>query len=81
MEDTIYIAFLNLIGFDILIYTPTGYRTIGKYLKQRIFEEHQIGEYMFDLRVEQARLRNAKNAKENNRSTGVFGRLFGKGRN
>ena len=81
LEDSIYIAFLNLIGFDILIYTPTGYRTVGKFLKQGIFEEHQIGEYMFDLRVEQAHLRNAKNAKENNRSTGVFGRLFGKGRN
>ena len=69
LEDCIYIAFLNLIGFDILIYVPTGYRTI-KYLKKGIFEEHQIGEYLFDLTVPQLKSNNM----------GMFSKLWGKGR-
>lgn len=51
LEDSILIAFLNLIGFDIVFFVPTGYQCVEKYFAKNIMEEHQLGEYMYDLRV------------------------------
>ncbi|MBD5137253.1 MAG: hypothetical protein HDT39_15090 [Lachnospiraceae bacterium] len=51
LEDTILIAFLNLLGFDIVFFVPTGYQSIEKYFNKRVMEEHQIGEYVYDLNV------------------------------
>ena len=51
LEDTILTAFLNLIGFDILFFVPTGYRSIEKFFNTQLMEEHQIGEYKYDLFV------------------------------
>lgn len=51
LEDTILTAFLNLVGFDVLYFVPTGYQSIERYFNERAFEEHQIGEYMYDLQV------------------------------
>lgn len=50
-EDAVIAAFLNLIGFDILVCVPTGYRSLEQYYNSGIIEEHQIGEYMYDLPV------------------------------
>ena len=49
LEDTIQIVFLNMIGFDIVFFVPTGYRCIETYLAKNILEEHQIGGYIYDL--------------------------------
>ena len=51
LEDSILVAFLNLIGFDIVFFVPTGYQSVEKYFNKRLVEEHQIGEYMYDLNV------------------------------
>lgn len=51
LEDSIVVAFLNLIGFDIVFYVPTGYQNIEKYFNVRPFEEHQIGDYVYDLQI------------------------------
>lgn len=51
LEDAILLAFLNLAGFDVLVLVPTGYQSIEKYFTQKILEEHQIGEYVYDLTV------------------------------
>ena len=51
LEDSILIAFLNLIGFDILAFVPTGYQNIEKYFNKPLMEEHQIGEYIYDMQV------------------------------
>ncbi len=51
LEDTILAAFLNRIGFDILFFVPTGYQSVEKYFHKRGMEEHQIGDYMYDLKV------------------------------
>ncbi len=50
LEDTIYVTFLNLIGFDVVFFVPTGYNIEGHFNK-RLMEEHQIGDYMYDLQV------------------------------
>ena len=51
LEDSIMMAFLNLIGFDIVFFVPTGYQSIEKYYNEKTMEEHQIGEYVYDLNV------------------------------
>lgn len=51
IEDSILIAYLNLIGFDIAIFVPTGYQSIERFFEKPLFVEHQIGEYMYDLKV------------------------------
>ena len=51
LEDSILTVFLNLMGFDILFFVPTGYRSIEKYFQNSPMEEHQIGEYLYDLQV------------------------------
>ena len=51
IEDSMMIAFLNLIGFDILFFVPTGYQNVEKYFTKDIMEEHQIGEYKYDLQI------------------------------
>lgn len=50
-EDVIYLSFLNLAGFDVLLFVPTGYQCFEKHLNRNMLEEHQIGEYHYDLRV------------------------------
>ncbi len=51
LEDSILTAFLNLVGFDVLFFVPTGYQNIEKHFNKRLMEEHQIGEYVYDLQV------------------------------
>ncbi len=51
LEDSIMAAFLNRIGFDILFFVPTGYQVVEKYFQVRMVEEHQIGEFIYDLAV------------------------------
>ena len=51
LEDSILTAFLNLVGFDVVFFVPTGYQSIEKYFNKRLMEEHQVGEYMYDLQI------------------------------
>ena len=51
LEDSILTAFLNLAGFDVVFFVPTGYQSIEKHFNRIIMEEHQIGEYLYDLQV------------------------------
>lgn len=44
-------AFLNLAGFDIVFFVPTGYQCVERYFNSIGMEEHQIGEYVYDLRI------------------------------
>ena len=49
LEDGILFAFLNLLGFDILFFVPTGYQCIERYFAAPFANEQQIGEYLYDL--------------------------------
>ena len=51
LEDAILLAFLNLVGFDILLFVPTGYQIAKRYFNKEVMEEHQIGDYMYDLEI------------------------------
>ena len=51
LEDSILVAFLNLVGFDILFFVPTGYQSIEKNFQKPFANEHQLGPYRYDLQV------------------------------
>ncbi len=51
IEDAILAAFLNLLGFDVVFFVPTGYQCVEQYYKKPILSEHQCGEYRYDLRL------------------------------
>lgn len=51
LEDAILLTFLNLAGFDVLLFVPTGYQAIENHLNGNFPVEHQAGEYLYDLRV------------------------------
>ena len=51
LEDAILTTFLNLAGFDIALFVPTGYQTVERFLNDNYPVEHQAGEYMYDLTV------------------------------
>ena len=51
LEDTILTTFLNLLGFDIVFFVPTGYQTVERYFNRKVMVEHEIGEYMYDLNI------------------------------
>ncbi len=49
LEDYITIAFLNLVGLDIAIFSPTGYNNIENGIKDSLFDTHNLEEVKFDL--------------------------------
>lgn len=51
IDDAIIIEFLKEVGFDILLFVPTGYRSLESYFSKNIFVEYQIGEFMYDLKI------------------------------
>ncbi len=51
LEDSILAAFLNRVGFDVVFFVPTGYQNVEKHFNRKVMEEHQIGEYVYDLHV------------------------------
>lgn len=77
LEDAIYLLFLNLVGFDIAVFTPTGYRNIDKYISRNAFEEYEIGEYFFQLEVPE-RTKLERMAKSITTENGLFNRIFGR---
>lgn len=52
LDETIFLHYLFLLGFDIVVFVPTGYNTIEKFITKKMFTEHQIGEYMYNLQLD-----------------------------
>ena len=51
IEDAVLTAFLNLIGFDITFFIPTGYKNVENHFNKALLEEHRIGEFIYDLKA------------------------------
>jgi len=49
LEESILLAYLNLVGFDIIFFIPTGYQCIERYFQHPFANEQQLGEYIYDL--------------------------------
>lgn len=64
LEDTIQSAFLSAVGFDVLYFVPTGYNSVEKYFKSGAPQEHQNGEYFYDLTTPALKDKAVKKAKQ-----------------
>lgn len=62
-EDSIVLAFLNLIGFDILVLTPTGYNNIEDKIFNKYYDTHKLEEVRFDLELPDFNFLNTNKAK------------------
>lgn len=71
-EDSILLAFLHKIGFDVLLFVPTGYASIERYYSKALFVEHQIGEFKYDLQIQD--FETVKKRRE-----GLAGKIFRRG--
>ncbi len=78
LEDTIFLTFLSLAGFDIAIFVPTGYQTVERYFNSGayIFDEHEEGEYVYDLKAPDFRSVRDKEDKD----TPWYKKIFKRGR-
>lgn len=75
LEDSIIVAFLNLLGFDILFFVPTGYQCVEKHFTKKLMEEHQIGGYQYDLAIPDLTIPPINKA-----GISLLGKLFGRGK-
>jgi hypothetical protein len=76
LEDCIHFAFLNLSGFDVVIFAPPGYRDLEHYVRPECFETYQAGEYAFNLVVPNLRERKKPGEPET-----LLDKLFGRRKN
>lgn len=70
-EDSIIIAFLNSIGFDIAIFTPTNYNTIEQKLKEAIYDKFQLPSIQYELEIPSGI------HSDINKGKSIFSRIFG----
>ena len=72
LEECIQIVLCNLIGFDVLIYTPSGYKNLETYVKNDAFEEHIMNQFVYKTEVPKFKI------PSEDKNGGFFGKLFGK---
>ena len=48
-NDAILLAYFNLMGLDVIIFTPTNYKTIEQQIKPSLFDVHQLPFVKYDL--------------------------------
>lgn len=73
LEECIQLVLCNLIGFDILIYTPTGYKNLETFVSSDAFEEHTLNDFQYNVEVPKFKI------PSETKNGGFFGRLFRKG--
>lgn len=73
LEECIQLVLCNLIGFDILIYTPTGYKNLETFVSSDAFEEHTLNDFQYNVEVPKFKI------PSETKNSGFFGRLFRKG--
>lgn len=76
------ILLFSALGFDIIIYTPTGYRDLETFVKDEAFETHQLKTFEYNARIPRFKIPEKSSFTPPDKSNeGFFSRLFKKGRN
>lgn len=82
IEDTfskiecIQLVLYSLLGFDILVCTPTGYRDIETFVSETAFETHTMNEFEYNVHIPKLKIPDSIPEPKD----GLFGRLFKKGK-
>ncbi|MDR0987668.1 MAG: YceG family protein [Ruminococcus sp.] len=71
-SECIQLVLCNLLGFDIIVYTPTGYRNLETFVDDSAFESYIQGEYKYKISIPRFKIPN----KIPEPKTGLFGKLF-----
>lgn len=71
VEECVQIVLCDLIGFDVLIYTPTGYKNLETYVSNDAFEEHIMDQFVYNTEVPKFKI------PSEGKSGGFFSKLFG----
>ncbi len=70
--ECILLVLFNMIGFDIVIFTPTGYKNLETFIRPEAYESFTLGEFKYDFSAP-----NLKIPKEiPQEKTSLFGRIF-----
>lgn len=72
LSECIQTVLCSLIGFDVLIYTPTGYKNLETFVSGDAFEEHIMNQFLYDAEVPKFKIPSEE------KNGGLFGKLFGK---
>lgn len=51
LEDTMFVQYLSMLGFDVVLFIPTGYNVIDGYFRKKQYTDYQLGEYLYNLRL------------------------------
>lgn len=54
--ECILLVLLNAIGFDIIVFTPTGYKNLESFISSEAFQEFNHGEYKYDFTPQKLKL-------------------------
>lgn len=82
IEDTfskiecIQLVLCSLLGFDIAIFTPTGYKNIETFVNDSAFETYTMNEFKYNVHIPKFKIPDEIPEPKND---GFFGRLFKKG--
>lgn len=72
LGECIKAVLCSIIGFDVIIFTPTGYKNIEAFVKNDAFEEHIMNEFVYNVEIPKLKIP----AEE--KSSGLFSRIFKK---
>ena len=72
------IRFFNKLGFDILIFVPTCYNSVEKYLNYTEYDKYDIGRPMYDVDVTGIEIRenNENYVRETQKKKGILSKFF-----
>jgi hypothetical protein len=76
MRECIQLVFLSMLGFDILVYAPTGYRDLETFVSPKAYENHRMNEFKYNVTVPRFKIPD----KIPQKKSGLFSNLFKKGR-
>ncbi len=76
IDDSIFLALMCNLGYDVLMFLPTGYVATERYCSPAALVNHEIGNYMFDQQIPDLNAVARRVAEK--KKKGFFGKLFGK---
>lgn len=75
-SDAIVLCFLHLIGFDIVLFTPTGYQNIENLINRIYFDDHKMPRFEMDLEIPNIQLRVNPNNSGDIKKASWFSKFF-----
>ena len=74
--ECIQLVLCSLLGFDIVLYTPTGYKNIETFVNDSAFETYTMNEFKYNVHIPRFKI---PDEIPEPKDEGFFGRLFKKG--